>query len=77
MVEQGTFNPKVAGSIPARPIEKAVRMDLFHRLWFFQRVTCAYGVTYGIGNRAATRHRMRCEMEREGAAKISREWEFV
>jgi hypothetical protein len=24
LVEQGTFNPKVAGSIPARPIAKAL-----------------------------------------------------
>ena len=29
MVEQGTFNPKVAGSIPARPIKTACnRADL-------------------------------------------------
>ena len=30
LVEQGTFNPKVAGSIPARPMRNCLQMrDLF------------------------------------------------
>jgi hypothetical protein len=29
LVEQGTFNPKVAGSIPARPMRFSLEMTLF------------------------------------------------
>jgi hypothetical protein len=29
LVEQGTFNPKVAGSIPARPIQNSLYMGTF------------------------------------------------
>jgi hypothetical protein len=31
LVEQGTFNPKVAGSIPARPIRKGLQPCAFLR----------------------------------------------
>jgi hypothetical protein len=33
LVEQGTFNPKVAGSIPARPIEKTDGPDAGAAAW--------------------------------------------
>ena len=43
LVEQGTFNPKVAGSTPARPTWKALQTTIFLPGWLGPAGLCQHG----------------------------------
>jgi hypothetical protein len=54
LVEQGTFNPKVAGSIPARPTSKSLQNRHSAARRETLRGRCAYqGSTKVVGRRLA------------------------
>src|SRR4029077_17913958 len=59
LVEQGTFNPKVAGSIPARPITNSLHTRNFCTCGGFRqltRVNNRKATAAGTGKKTARKH---------------------